>query len=127
MRILFKHLTQIFFLSKKLLLDRLCDRLCAVGHYCWFYNFSQYAIWLRGILHPLHINSSFIKTSPILKVLRLYKIVITIKSLPNGFRGWGSVRPTICDQAQVDHTLHLGVRAQNEGKFELFVVTSTLT
>ena len=73
------------------------------------------------------INSSLIKTSPILKVLRLYKIVITLESFPNGFRRWVSVRPTICDQAQVDRTLRSGVRAQNEGKFELFVVTSTLT
>ena len=37
------------------------------------------------------------------------------------------MRPTICDQAQVERTLCSGVRAQNEGKFELFVVTSTLT
>ena len=87
---------------------------------------------LTMIMDPSHclyqdINSSLIKTSPILKVLRLYKIVITLASFPNGFMRWVSVRPTICDQAQVDRTLRSGVRAQNEGKFELFVVTSTLT
>ena len=73
------------------------------------------------------INSSLIKTSPILKLFRLYKIVIILESFPNSFRRWGSVRPTICDQAQVDWTLRSGVRAQNDGKFELFVMTSALT
>ena len=34
--------------------------------------------------------------------------------------------PTKCDQAQVDRTLQPGVRAQNEGNFELFAVKSTL-
>ena len=33
------------------------------------------------------------------------------------------MRPTKCDQAQVNWTLRSGVRAKNEGKFELFAVT----
>ena len=37
------------------------------------------------------------------------------------------MRPTICDQAQLDRTSSSGVKAQNDGKFELFVMTSTLT
>ena len=80
-----------------------------------------------NMIKSLLINSSLNESLENLKVLRLYKIVITLESFPNDFRGWIPVRPTICDQAQVDRTLRSGVRAQNEGKFELFVVTSTLT
>ena len=36
------------------------------------------------------------------------------------------MRPTKCDQAQVNWTLRSGVRAENEGKFGLFAVTRKL-
>ena len=53
-------------------------------------------------------------------VLRLYKILITFGGIPNESMGWGSMRPTKCDQDQGNRTLCSGVRGQHEGKIGIF-------
>ena len=49
----------------------------------------------------------------------------TCGRVPRPIKSWGSMRPTKCDQTQVDWTLRSGVRVKNEGKLELFAVTRT--
>ena len=66
------------------------------------------------------INSSLNESLENLMVLRLYKIVIAFRVIPNEFRGWGSMRRTKCDQDQGNRTLRSGVRGQNEGKIGTF-------
>ena len=46
--------------------------------------------------------------------MRLCKILIAFKGIHNDFRGWGSMRPTKCNQDQGNRILRLGVRAQIE-------------
>ena len=69
---------------------------------------------------PAFINSSLNESLENLMVLRLYKIVIAFRVIPNEFRGWGSMRRTKCDQDQGNRTLRSGVRGQNEGKIGTF-------
>ena len=90
------------------------------------YKFHFWPDFIIG-LKSSYINSSLIKTSPVLMVLRLHKIVITLESIVSGGGALQYEIPTICDQAQVDRTLCAGVRAQKEGKVELLVVMSTLS
>ena len=71
------------------------------------------------------INSSLIETILNFEVFGRYKIMHTCGRVPRYIKSWGSMRPTKCDQAQVDWTLRSGVRVKNEGKFELFAVTRT--
>ena len=49
--------------------------------------------------------------------------MLTCGQVPSYIKIWGSMRPTKFDQAQVNWSLRSGVRAKNEGKFELFAVT----
>ena len=75
----------------------------------------------------VHINSSLNESLENLMVLRLYKIVIAFRVIPNEFRGWGSMRRTKCDQDQGNRTLRSGVRGQNEGKIGTFGCDTFLT
>ena len=52
--------------------------------------------------------------------------MLTCGRVPRHIKSWGSMRPTKCDQAQVNWTLRSGVRAKKEGKFGLFAVTRNL-
>ena len=74
-------------------------------------------------MYPCIINSSLIETIQNFEVFGQYKIRLACGRVPRPIKIWGSMRPTKCDQAQVNWTLRSGVRAKNEGKFELFAVT----
>ena len=99
--------------------------------YYTFYFFScKYDEFLNGprpYIVDKFINSSLNESLENLKVLRLYKIVIAFRVIPNEFRGWGSMRRTKCDQDQGNRTLRSGVRGQNEGKIGTFGCDTFLT
>jgi hypothetical protein len=69
------------------------------------------------------INSSLNEIIPNLNVFGSYKIRIMYGCFANSFRSSGSMRPTKCDQEQVNQTLRSGARAKNEGKFGFSAVT----
>ena len=78
---------------------------------------------INSPLNIMFINSSLIETIQNFEVFGQYKIRLACGRVPRPIKIWGSMRPTKCDQAQVNWTLRSGVRAKNEGKFELFAVT----